>query len=269
MNSEKIKVLIIFGTRPEVIKFYPIIRNLKEDPNIDFRIVSTSQHKEMIKDLFDTFNIEVDYDLNIISKNQTLTDITKRVLSGMENILATYVPNLVLVQGDTTSAFAGALAAYYKRIPVGHVEAGLRSFNKMHPYPEEINRKLISTLSDLHFAPTYENAVNLQNEGIPKEQLFVTGNTVIDSLLWTADRNKGTLENYLPPQTLNGNRIILVTAHRRENWGQPLLDLCAGLEELSIKYENIEIVYPVHLNPNVRETVNTQINDNPRIRTIR
>ncbi len=217
--------------------------------------ICTAQHRKMIDDLFKIFPIQPNHDLNIIQENQSLTEIATRALSGLDPLLKQYCPDLVLVQGDTTTAFIGALAAFYHKIPVGHVEAGLRSFNKRHPYPEEINRRQISLVCDLHFAPTEKNAENLHKEGVNPDSVFVTGNTVIDSLLYITSKNRQTLRNYIPTETLNSHRMILVTAHRRENWGKPLENLCEALKDLALACPDIQIVYPVHLNPNVRNTV--------------
>lgn len=254
-NKRPLTVFTIFGTRPEVIKLFPVLSKLAETPEIKSIIVSTSQHREMIDDLLKLFSIELDHDLNIIQENQSLVDISNRALSGLDPCLRQYQPDLVLIQGDTTTAFIGALAAFYNKIPVSHVEAGLRSFDKMHPYPEEVNRRLISLVTDLHFAPTMQNAQNLRRESIDASKIFVTGNTVIDSLLHIAGRNRQVLKDYLPQETLNSHRLILVTAHRRENWGEPLQNLCYSLKELIHTFADVEIVYPVHLNPNVRKTV--------------
>jgi UDP-N-acetylglucosamine 2-epimerase (non-hydrolysing) len=249
------KILLIFGTRPEVIKLFPVLKNLSQEEVFTPVITSTSQHREMIDDLLKLFEIKPDYDLNIIQENQSLGDISIRALAGLDPILKRDKPDLVLVQGDTTTAFIGALAAFYHKIPIGHVEAGLRSFDDMNPYPEEVNRRLISVVSHLHFAPTVRNAENLYRERIKKERVFITGNTVIDSLLDIAKQKKGTLKKYLSEETLNSHRLILVTTHRRENWGEPLENMCHALKDLTRCFQDIQIVYPVHLNPNVRETV--------------
>jgi UDP-N-acetylglucosamine 2-epimerase (non-hydrolysing) len=251
----KKKILLIFGTRPEVIKFFPVLKKLAQEEVLTPVIASTSQHREMIDDLLKLFEIRPDYDLNIIQENQSLGDISIRALAGLDPILKRDKPELVLVQGDTTTAFIGALAAFYHKIPVGHVEAGLRSFDKMNPYPEEVNRRLISLVSDLHFAPTSQNAKNLHTEGISQERVFITGNTVIDSLLYVAGLGRGVLSGHLTEKALNSHRLILVTAHRRENWGEPLEKMCHALKDLTRRFQDIQIIYPVHLNPNVRETV--------------
>jgi UDP-N-acetylglucosamine 2-epimerase (non-hydrolysing) len=255
MFDKKIKILTIFGTRPEIIKLFPILKKLEKAGEVESIVVSTSQHREMIEDLFILFNIKPNHDLNIIQENQSLANISTRALAGLDPLLKHHQPGLVLVQGDTTTAFIGALAAFYHKIPVGHVEAGLRSFNKFHPYPEEINRKLISTVCDLYFTPTTQNAEFLLKEGTERNKIFITGNTVIDALIWVANRNRNTLRDYLAVETLNDHRIILVTAHRRENWGIPLKNLCRSLKDLVHTYPDVHVVYPVHLNPNVRKTV--------------
>lgn len=268
MSNNEIKaknILTIFGTRPEVIKLFPVLRKLKQTTNLNSVVVSTSQHREMIADLLTLFSIKPDHDLSIIRDNQTLTDISTRTLSGLDPLLKEYAPDLVLVQGDTTTAFIGALAAFYHRIPVGHVEAGLRSFDKMHPYPEEINRKLISLVTDLHFTPTAGNARNLYREGVDHSSVYVTGNTVIDSLLYIAGMNRKTLDNHIPKAALNSHPMLLVTAHRRENWGKPLADLCLALKDLVHAFPDIQIIYPVHLNPNVRNTVFEILGNQERI----
>jgi UDP-N-acetylglucosamine 2-epimerase (non-hydrolysing) len=219
----------------------------------------------MIEDLIRLFSIRVDYDLNIMTENQSLADISVRALSTLDSLMRRHRPDLVLVQGDTTTAFIGALAAFYQKIPVGHVEAGLRSFDKLNPYPEEMNRKLISLIADLHFAPTLQNAQNLYKEEIDPSKVFITGNTVIDALLSVVHKNGQTLNRYLSMDTVNSHRLILVTAHRRENWGTPLENLCYALKDLVTSFRDIDIVFPVHLNPNVRKTVFTILANEERI----
>ncbi len=266
--NQALKILTVFGTRPEVIKLFPILDRVKKDGRFRSIVVCTSQHREMIEDLLALFDIEIDHDLNIMRPDQSLTDISTRVLCNLEPLLKAHSPDLLLVQGDTTTALAGALAAFYQKIPVGHVEAGLRSFDKMHPYPEEINRRLISPLASIHFTPTRHNAVNLFSEGIPSSHVFVTGNTVIDSLLYVAKRNGGTLGRYLPVNALNSHRLVLVTAHRRENHGVPLENLCHALRELVHSFTDIRILYPVHLNPNVKKTVYDILGSEERIHLV-
>jgi UDP-N-acetylglucosamine 2-epimerase len=257
----------VFGTRPEVIKLSPLLRLFKEDDRFSSIVVSTSQHREMIEDLLEIFSIVPDHDLKVIQKEQTLHDITTRGLTALGPVLAQSRPDLVIVQGDTTSAFLGALAAFYRKIPVGHVEAGLRSLDRMHPYPEEVNRRMISSLSDLHFAPTSGNYQNLIQERIDADRIFVTGNTVIDSLRLLAARTGTSLADYLP-QFSCSSRLILVTAHRRENIGIPLARLCQGLIELASQFEDVEIVFPVHLNPKVRAIVEPLLGNRERIHLI-
>jgi UDP-N-acetylglucosamine 2-epimerase (non-hydrolysing) len=254
MNNKLLTILTVFGTRPEVIKLFPVLKKLEIDSVFKSIVISTSQHREMIEDLINLFSIQVDFDLNIMKYNQSLLDICRRSISRLDPLLERCQPDLVLVQGDTTTAFIATLAAFYHKVPVGHVEAGLRSFDKMHPYPEEINRRLISVVCDLHFAPTKQNTEYLKEEGINPNKIFLTGNTVIDSLLHIASKKRQTLKEYLPQDALNSHRMILVTAHRRENWGSPLENLCFAIKDLVSSYPDIQVIYPVHLNPNVRNT---------------
>ncbi|MBN1841419.1 MAG: UDP-N-acetylglucosamine 2-epimerase (non-hydrolyzing) [Deltaproteobacteria bacterium] len=268
MDSNRLTLLTIFGTRPEVIKLFPVLKEINEDQRFNSIVVSTAQHREMIQDFLSLFDISLDHDLDIMRKNQSLVDISRRALTGLDPLLKEHRPDLVLVQGDTTTAFIGALAAFYNKISAGHIEAGLRSFNKQHPYPEEVNRRLISNVCDLHFAPTLRNANNLYKEGIGTAGVFVTGNTVIDTLLYVANRNRETLGKYLPMEVLNSHRMILVTAHRRENWGESLENLCYALRDLARAYADIQIVYPVHLNPNVRKTAFAVLSNQERIHLV-
>jgi UDP-N-acetylglucosamine 2-epimerase (non-hydrolysing) len=264
-RKNKIKTMVVFGTRPEVIKTFPVIRELKNDQKFVTQVVSTAQHRQMVDDLLDLFSIHPDYDLNIMRPNQSLTDICRNALSGLDPILGAERPDIVLVQGDTTTAFVTCLAAFYRRIPVGHIEAGLRSYDRDHPYPEEINRRLISVACEMHLAPTTNSAMNLLKEGIDANRVYVTGNTVVDALLHIARNDRKTLNNYLNLEALSGNRMMLVTAHRRENWGKPLEELCYGLRNLVEKYHDVYVVYPVHLNPNVRKSVFRILDDHDRI----
>jgi UDP-N-acetylglucosamine 2-epimerase (non-hydrolysing) len=220
----------------------------------------------MVEDLFALFKIKPTCDLDIMRENQSLTGISTRALTGLERVLSDYNPDIVLVQGDTTTAFIGALAAFYQKKPVGHVEAGLRSYDKFHPYPEEINRRLISVVGDLHFVPTRASRKNLENEGVPAEKIFVTGNTVIDALLDVVHHKTEAFDGYLPSAVFSHEkRMILVTAHRRENWGEPLKELCVTLKNLVHAFSDVSIVYPVHLNPNVRKTVFDILSEQDRI----
>jgi len=267
--KKKIKVLSVIGTRPEAIKMAPVIKELNKYPNdIESVVVSTAQHREMLDQILKVFNIEPDIDLNIMRPNQTLSQITSDVLHGMEKVLREVEPDIMLVQGDTTTIFASSLAAFYCKVPVGHVEAGLRSYDKFNPYPEELNRRLADVLTDYFFAPTDMAKNNLQKEGVPGERIFVTGNTVVDALLYALEVPYELNINGLDELMLKESRILLVTAHRRENWDQPLANICEAFKELVQRYPDLRIVYPVHLNPNVRRTVHTLLNGIQRIHLI-
>ena len=249
---KKINVLSVFGTRPEAIKMAPLVLELQKRPEIESHVCLTAQHREMLDSVMECFGLQADYDLNIMHQGQTLTDITSRVLNGLGAILAESKPDLILVHGDTTTAFASALTGFYAKIPVGHVEAGLRTFDKYSPYPEEMNRQLIGRIADLHFSPTENNARNLEREGIT-ENVFVTGNTVIDAMKYTV---KGT--GFHSPQ-LNeidcaGKRIIAMTCHRRENYGAPMENIFSAVKEIAESYPDVQIIYPVHPAPVVRDT---------------
>lgn len=254
---EKLKVMTIFGTRPEAIKMAPVILELQKFPaQIETIVTVTAQHREMLDQVLNLFEIKPQFDLNIMSAGQTLFDITSRALLGLNEILAQVKPNLVLVHGDTTTTFAGALAAYYHQITVGHVEAGLRTKNKYSPFPEEMNRKLTGALTDLHFAPTATAKNNLLAEGVDAEKIFVTGNTVIDALYKIVDKNykfSGELEKI----NSTNKKIILVTTHRRENLGEPMRQVYTALKKIVEEFPDVEIIFPVHKNPKVREVVNS------------
>ncbi len=249
------KILFVFGSRPEAIKMAPLIKTF-QNSSFAVKICVTSQHREMLTQVLTFFQIKPDYDLNIMKQNQTLFDITIHGLKGLEEVLKKEQPDLIFVQGDTTTAFIGALAGYYTKTQVAHIEAGLRSFNKFSPYPEEINRILAGHIADFHFAPTLKAKENLENEGI-KENIFVVGNTVIDALflgLKIISENKEA-EFYSKFSQINFHKkVILVTGHRRESFGEPFLNICSALKEIALS-EDVEIVYPVHLNPNVRKPV--------------
>ena len=254
------KVLVVFGTRPEAIKMAPVVLGLKAHEGIDCKVCVTAQHREMLDQVLGLFQIEPDHDLNIMAPGQDLYDITTRILTGLRDVLKEEKPDVVLVHGDTTTTFAAAIAAFYQQIPVGHVEAGLRTGNILSPWPEEANRKLTSIVTRYHFAPTNNSRDALLREGVPADQIHVTGNTVIDALLSVRDKIegdadlKGTLTSQLP-YGLN-RRMILVTGHRRESFGGGFERICQALAELAGSFPDIEIVYPVHLNPNVQEPVN-------------
>ncbi len=246
------KVLSIFGTRPEAVKMAPIIQELKRR-NVTHSVVVTGQHREMLDQVTSLFNIKPDYDLNIMTASQTLGEITSRALTGLQEVIRKEGPSLVLVQGDTTSAFCGALAAFYEQVPVGHVEAGLRTDTKYDPYPEEMNRRLITRLSDLHFAATPKAAANLESEGIDKSTIFITGNPVIDALLWVADLKHELKNETLKKLDLKHNKVILITTHRRENIGPRMEAIFSAVKQLaSHDKASFDIVFPVHLNPAVR-----------------
>lgn len=261
MPNATLKVLCIFGTRPEAIKMAPVIAALNEYPTqINPVICVTGQHREMLDSVLKLFSIHPHYDLNIMQKNQNLADLTANLLTQLTLVIHNEMPDWVLVQGDTTSAMVGALAAFYQRIKVGHIEAGLRTGDKFHPFPEEINRKLITTISDLHFVPTQQAKENLLLENISSSTIFITGNTVIDALLSTAGQSYSWDDNTLA-NTLHDKRILLVTAHRRENWGQPLQNICYAIKEITSCYKDIHVVYAVHMNPNVQQVVYSLLND--------
>ena len=248
------KVLSIFGTRPEAIKMCPLVLELNKRKNVECKVCLTGQHKEMLRQVMDAFDITAEYNLDIMRKKQTLTTITIDILSEIEEVLILEKPDLVLVHGDTTTSFVGALAAFYQKIPVGHVEAGLRTGNIYSPYPEELNRQLIGRIAKYHFAPTENNLKNLLQENI-KEHIYVTGNTVIDAFSTTVKTGYSFNLPALNELDFCNKKIVLVTAHRRENLGKPLENICEALYQLTDAFPDVEIVYPVHLNPVVRETV--------------
>ncbi len=260
------KLLFVFGTRPEAIKMAPIIHAAKNHPELfNVKICLTGQHKEMLYSVMDFFELKADTDLALMKPNQTLFDITADAIRGLEKVLNEYEPEIVLVQGDTTTAFAGALAAYYKKIKVAHIEAGLRSHDKYAPFPEEINRKMVGTIADFHFAPTEAAAENLFMENI-SEAVFITGNTVIDALLWAVQKIRIADIYAKPFHFLDLNKkIILVTGHRRENFGTPFENICEALSVISSKYPEVQIVYPVHLNPNVQTIVKERLSNKSNV----
>jgi len=254
-----IKVLLIFGTRPEAIKLAPVIRSLRDMPLIfNTRVCVTAQHRQILDQVLDLFEIIPDYDLNIMTTDQSLAQVTQKAVEGLSKIIETEGPDVVLVQGDTTTTFCGALAAFYNRVKVGHIEAGLRTSNKYAPFPEEINRRLTTQLTDYHFAPTEFARRSLINEGIKENSICVTGNTVIDSLMWIQEKikqKKLSLPDGLE-DTLDGRRIVLVTGHRRENFGEGFKNICMAIRDIADRFDDVLFVYPVHLNPNVQEPVN-------------
>ncbi|OBR91817.1 MULTISPECIES: non-hydrolyzing UDP-N-acetylglucosamine 2-epimerase [Clostridium] len=251
----KIKCVTIFGTRPEAIKMAPLVKELEKRKEIDNKICVTAQHREMLDQVLQLFNIVPDFDLNIMKTKQTLTGITNRVLQGLEEIFEDEKPDLVLVHGDTTTTFAGALAAFYKKIKVGHVEAGLRTYDKYFPFPEEMNRKLTGAIADLHFAPTTGSKSNLLKEGVSENQIFVTGNTVIDAMRFTVEKDYKFSNDELNTIDYDNKKVIMVTAHRRENWGKGIENICNALKRIIDENKDTEIVYLVHLNPVVKDMV--------------
>lgn len=252
----RIKALAVLGTRPEAIKMIPVLRVLRSQENIQTVVVATSQHREMLDQVLQLFGIIPDVDLDIMQPRQSLNDIVRRAVEGLDRVLREHTPDILLVQGDTTTAFAAALAAFHQRIPVAHVEAGLRSYDVNNPYPEEVNRKLISGVASIHFAPTKQSAQNLVTEGISPQKIYRTGNTIVDCLLDITRAQPHSLAGHLPAHfQVNGHRLILVTAHRRENWYGPMQELCEAIAELATELPEARILYPVHLNPIVRETV--------------
>lgn len=260
----KRKVLVVFGTRPEAIKMCPLVKELKKREKIECIVCVTAQHREMLDQILSVFKITPEYDLDIMEESQTLSGITTKILCGMESILDKVQPDIVLVHGDTTTSFVAALAAFYKKIPVGHVEAGLRSYNKYEPFPEEMNRCLTGQLSDIHFAPTKENKENLLAEAV-KGPIYVTGNTVIDSFKTTVKDNYHFKNSSLENLDFNKKKVILVTAHRRENIGKPLEEICLGINKIVEQYEEVIVIYPVHKNPLVRKTVFEYLGEKERI----
>lgn len=247
------KIMLVFGTRPEAIKMAPLYLELKKESKFDVKICVTGQHRQMLDQVMDIFKITPDYDLNIMKEKQSLTTITSSVLIGLDDVFTNEKPDLVLVHGDPTTTLSTSLAAFYHKIPIGHVEAGLRSFNKYSPFPEEINRKVTGIIAELHFAPTIKNKENLEREGI-NENIYITGNTVIDSMNYTISDDY-SFNNELLKEIDFSKRTILVTAHRRENLGDPMVQICQSIKELALEYKDLQFVFPVHLNPLVRETV--------------
>ena len=252
------KALFVFGTRPEAIKLAPLIKRFQQEQCFQTKICVTGQHRQMLDQILNFFKLKPDYDLNLMKLNQSLFDITgSSAFRKMEKILQQFKPDLIFVQGDTTTAFLGALAGYYQKIPVVHVEAGLRSYHKYSPFPEELNRRLIDHIADYLFAPTLNAKTNLAKEGINKN-VWVTGNTVIDALFLGLDmiktQGEQKYQQYFSPIDFS-KKVILVTAHRRENFGRPLRNICSALKKIVARFDNVQIVYPVHLNPNIKQTV--------------
>lgn len=264
-----LKVMTVFGTRPEAIKMAPVVLELKKHPDqIQTVVAVTAQHRQMLDQVLDLFQIRPDYDLDIMSQGQTLYDITTRSLQGLKSVMEVEKPDLVLVHGDTTTTFAGALAAYYQQIPVGHVEAGLRTGNIYSPFPEEMNRKLTGAIAAIHFSPTMTARGNLLREGIDKDAIFVTGNTVIDALMTTVDEGYDFEDEELQSVDFQNHRIILLTTHRRENLGEPMRHIYKALRQIIEEIPDTEIVFPVHRNPLVRKVVEEELSGVDRIHLI-
>lgn len=262
----KIKVMTVFGTRPEAIKMAPLVKELEKNDKIESIVCVTAQHRQMLDQVLTIFDIKPDYDLDIMKDRQTLISITTNVLQGLDGVLKEAKPDIVLVHGDTSTTFVGALAAFYNQIPVGHVEAGLRTYDKYSPFPEEMNRCLTGRIADLHFSPTISNRNNLIKEAIEDKDIFITGNTVIDALKTTVSKDYKLCSSM--DDVDFSKRVILVTAHRRENLGEPLENICRALKRIVTEFEDVELVYPVHLNPVVRETVNKYLAGMDRVHLI-
>ena len=263
----KISVMTVFGTRPEAIKMAPLALELARRPEFEARCCVTAQHREMLDSVLDIFQITPDYDLDIMEPRQTLSTITSKCLTGMDGVLEQAKPDLVLVHGDTSTTFAGALAAFYHKIPVGHVEAWLRTYDKWSPYPEEINRKLVGAIADLHFCPTAANRNNLARENI-QEGVFITGNTVIDALQTTVVKDFSFSEKVLNDLDYAMRKVLLVTCHRRENYGTPMANIMTALRRVADTFPETELVYPVHLSPVVQEAAHKYLDGHPRIHLI-
>ncbi len=268
------KVMLVFGTRPEAIKMAPLVKEFQKNAEkIDTIVCVTGQHREMLDQVLQIFDIQPDYDLNIMKQGQDLYDVTAKVLTGMRDVLKEAKPDVVLVHGDTTTSTAAALAAFYQQIPVGHVEAGLRTHNIYSPWPEEMNRQITGRIATYHFAPTALSRKNLLSEGVQEEKITVTGNTVIDALHIVVDKIKadeslqqelaGVLENagYDVSRLVDGKKLVLITGHRRENFGEGFINMCTAIKDLTIKYSDVDFVYPMHLNPNVRKPIHEVFGD--------
>ncbi|NLY49691.1 MAG: UDP-N-acetylglucosamine 2-epimerase (non-hydrolyzing) [Firmicutes bacterium] len=261
----RIKILSVFGTRPEAIKMAPVVKALMAEPEFDARVVVTAQHREMLDQVLELFAIRADHDRDVMQEAQSLTQITTRVLERLEDVLASEEPDMVLVHGDTTTTFAAALAAFYRQVAVGHVEAGLRTHEKYFPFPEELNRRLTASLADLHFAPTAAARANLLAEGINSGQIQVTGNTAIDALFHVVRPDYQFSDNRLSALDFERSRILVVEAHRRENLGRPLEQICRAVVTLVERHSDVEVVFPVHLNPRVQEPVSRILGGRPRV----
>lgn len=265
---DRLKATVVFGTRPEAIKMAPLVKELKKYSQIETTVCVTAQHRQMLDQVMDIFGIKADFDLDIMKDRQTLADITTRGLEGLNKVFGEVKPDIVLVHGDTTTTFVGSLAAFYNKISVGHVEAGLRTNDKYFPYPEEMNRKLTGVLTDIHFAPTMTNKDNLLRENVNENKIYITGNTVIDAIRTTVKKEYVFQNDGLKNIDFCDKRVITVTAHRRENLGTPLKNICEALRCIADNYEDVEIVYPVHLNPAVQSVAREIMGAHNRIHLI-
>lgn len=260
----KIKVMTVFGTRPEAIKMAPLVKELESRNEVESIVCVTAQHRQMLDQVLDTFNIMPNYDLNIMKQGQTLVDITTRALQSLDKVIKEVKPDIVLVHGDTTTTLAGSFAAFYNQVAVGHVEAGLRTYDKYSPYPEEVNRQVTGVIADMHFAPTENSKKNLLKEGKKEETIYVTGNTAIDALKTTVKENYSNevIEN------LGNNKMILLTAHRRENLGENMKSMFKAIKRIVDEFEDVQVVYPIHLNPLVRDTANEIFGNSEKVHLI-
>lgn len=258
------KIMTIFGTRPEAIKMAPLVLALKEDPELEPIVVVTAQHREMLDQVLEIFKVTPDYDLNIMKPGQTLAEVTARVVTGLDGVIKEAKPDMILVHGDTSTTFAASIAAFYNEVDIGHVEAGLRTHNKYSPYPEEMNRQMTGVLADLHFSPTENSRQNLLVENKPAEKIVVTGNTAIDALKTTVDDgyHSEIIERH------KDNKVILLTAHRRENIGEPMDNIFSAVRDIVDEFEDVTVVYPMHKNPKVREIADKHLSNHPRIELI-
>lgn len=259
-----IKVMTVFGTRPEAIKMAPLVKELKSRKEIECIVCVTAQHRQMLDQVLEVFDIKPDYDLDIMKQGQTLSDITSRALTGLQDVILKEKPNIVLVHGDTTTTFAGALASFYAQTDIGHVEAGLRTWDKYSPYPEEMNRQMVGVLADMHFAPTENSKKSLLDEGKKQENIYVTGNTAIDALATTVK------ESYTHKEFdwLGNSKLILLTAHRRENLGEPMRHMFRAIKRIVQEFPDVKVIYPIHLNPKVREVADEILAGDERIKLI-
>ena len=264
---EKLRIMSVFGTRPEAIKMCPLVKELAGREEVESLCCVTAQHRQMLDSVLEVFALKPDWDLDIMTPRQTLSSITSKCLTGMDEAIDDLKPDMILVHGDTSTTFAGALSAFYHQVPVGHVEAGLRTYDKYSPFPEEMNRKLVSSIAELHFCPTVNNRTNLTREGIT-EGLFVTGNTVIDALRTTVRKDYHFATDALNHLPYEEKKVLLVTCHRRENYGEPMKQILLALRQIAEENRDVELVYPVHLSPVVREAVDTYLRGAPRVHLI-